>query len=123
MNIEPVHRVLRAIGAAHALIDAYAMAVRGYPRFTIDVDLLTADDCVLDPAAWAALEREGAAVGPRRGDADDPLGGVVHILLADGRTAIVLNDGDGTVTVIDLVSKSVTKTFKAGVRVETASYF
>jgi hypothetical protein len=79
-----VQRVLDALGAAHALIGAHAMAARGYPRFTVDLDLLTADDRVLDPATWTSLEREGAVVEPRRGDADDPLGGVVHILLADG---------------------------------------
>jgi DNA-binding beta-propeller fold protein YncE len=41
----------------------------------------------------------------------------------DGRTALVLNDGDGTVTVIDLESKSVRSTFKGGTGIETASYF
>lgn len=84
MRIEPVQRVLEALGAPYALIGAHAMAVRGYPRFTVDVDLLTADDRVLAPFTWTDLVREGARVDPRRGDADDPLGGVVHILLADG---------------------------------------
>jgi DNA-binding beta-propeller fold protein YncE len=41
----------------------------------------------------------------------------------DGQTALVLNDGDGTVTVIDLKSKTVRNTFKAGTGIETASYF
>ena len=41
----------------------------------------------------------------------------------DGQTALVLNDGDGTVTVIDLKSKTVTNTFKGGTGIETASYF
>jgi hypothetical protein len=36
MNVEPVLRVLQSIGAAHALIGAHAMAIRGYPRFTVD---------------------------------------------------------------------------------------
>jgi hypothetical protein len=84
MNVEPVVRVLHSIGAPHALIGAHAMAARGYPRFTIDVDLLTSDGRVLDPATWAGLERGGASIDIRRGDADDPLAGVVHILLADG---------------------------------------
>jgi hypothetical protein len=84
MNIEPVRRVLDAIGAPYALIGAHALAARGYPRFTVDVDLLTSDHRVLTRTVWAELEREGAAVNPRRGDADDPLGGVVHILLTDG---------------------------------------
>ena len=41
----------------------------------------------------------------------------------DGQTALVLNDGDGTVTVIDLKSKTVTNTFKGGTGIETASYY
>lgn len=60
------------------------MAARGYPRFTIDVDILTTDARVLDASAWEPLVAVGAAVNPRRGDTDDPLGGVVHVLLADG---------------------------------------
>lgn len=49
------------------------MAARGYPRFTVDIDLLTADARVLDPDTWADLVRDGAEVETRRGDADDPL--------------------------------------------------
>jgi DNA-binding beta-propeller fold protein YncE len=41
----------------------------------------------------------------------------------DGRTALVLNDGDGTVTVIDLQAKNVRSSFKAGTGIETASYY
>ena len=41
----------------------------------------------------------------------------------DGQTALVLNDGDGTVTVIDLKSKTVRSSFKAGTGIETASYY
>jgi hypothetical protein len=84
MSLEPVQRVLRSIDAPHALIGAHAMAARGYPRFTIDIDLLTSDARVLAPSLWTPLVESGAAVDPRKGDADDPLGGVVHILLADG---------------------------------------
>jgi hypothetical protein len=47
------------------------MAARGYPRFTIDVDLLTTDGRVLEPGVWAALAHEGATVEARRGDVDD----------------------------------------------------
>ena len=83
MNIDPVRRVLDALGTPWALIGGHAMAARGYPRFTVDVDLLTADPRVLAPELWAHLRAAGATVDPRRGDADDPLGGVVHILLAD----------------------------------------
>jgi hypothetical protein len=84
MTIEPVLRVLTSLGAPCALIGGHALAARGYPRFTVDVDLLTSDARVLDADPWAAVVRTGATVDPRRGDADDPLGGVVHVLLADG---------------------------------------
>jgi hypothetical protein len=84
MDTEPVRRVLDRLGVPYALIGAHAMAARGYPRSTSDVDFLTSDDRVLDRAVWAGLEQEGAVVDARRGDADDPLGGVVHVLLADG---------------------------------------
>ena len=60
------------------------MAARGYPRFTIDVDLLTSDTRVLAPSLWTPLVECGASVDARKGDADDPLAGVVHILLTDG---------------------------------------
>lgn len=41
----------------------------------------------------------------------------------DGRTALVLNDGDGSVTVVDVDTGKVTQTFQAGTGIETASYF
>lgn len=84
MSVEQVQRVLRSIDAPHALIGAHAMAARGYPRFTVDVDLLTSDTRVLAPSLWTPLVDAGASVDPRKGDAEDPLGGVVHILLPDG---------------------------------------
>ena len=41
----------------------------------------------------------------------------------DGRTALVANDGDGTVTVIDLDQMKVVSSFKAGTGIETAAYY
>lgn len=76
--------MLDALGAHYALIGAHAMAIRGYPRFTVDVDILTADSRVLQPDVWSGLRADGARVDPRRGDSDDPLAGVVHVLLPDG---------------------------------------
>lgn len=57
ISIEPVQRALDAIGARYALIGAHALAARGSPRFTVDIDLLTTSS--------------------------DPLAGVVDILLPD----------------------------------------
>ena len=84
MRIDPVRHVLDGLGVSYALIGAHAMAARGYPRLTVDVDLLTTDARVLEPSMWSDIERQGGTVDARRGDADDPLGGVVHVLLADG---------------------------------------
>lgn len=42
---------------------------------------------------------------------------------ADGKTALVANHGDGTVTVLDIASAAVTHTFKAGIGIETLTYF
>jgi hypothetical protein len=84
MKVGDVVAILRSAGVRYALIGAHAMAARGYARSTIDVDFLTTDNRVLDPSVWTDLERTGAYVECRRGDADDPLAGVVHIRLADG---------------------------------------
>jgi len=42
---------------------------------------------------------------------------------ADGKTALVSNHGDGTITVIDLAKNQVIQTFKAGTGIETLSYY
>jgi YVTN family beta-propeller protein len=41
----------------------------------------------------------------------------------DGKTLLVANHGDGTVTVIDLKASKVTDTFKAGTGIETLAYY
>jgi hypothetical protein len=83
MTLAPVLSVLDTLGIRYALIGAYAMAARGYPRFTADIDLLTTDRRVLEPGTWTDLVLAGDAVDPRRGDTDDPLAGVVHVQLTD----------------------------------------
>lgn len=42
---------------------------------------------------------------------------------ADGKTALVSNHGDGTITVIDLTTNQATRTFKAGTGIETLAYY
>jgi hypothetical protein len=59
-----------------ALIGAAAMAAHGVSRSTLDLDLLTIDLGVLQPAFWSTF---ATAVDLRRGDADDPLAGVVRV--------------------------------------------
>jgi YVTN family beta-propeller protein len=42
---------------------------------------------------------------------------------ADGRTALVSNHGDGTISVIDLITNQVIRTFTAGTGIETLAYY
>lgn len=83
--LEKVHRLLAAAAVPHALIGAAAMAAHGVARSTFDIDLLTTDARVLRDDFWASLREEGPSVEVRRGDADDPLRGVVRVELADDR--------------------------------------
>ena len=43
--------------------------------------------------------------------------------MLDGKTALVANHGEGTVSVLDLGSARITSTFKAGAGVETLTYY
>ena len=60
-------------------------------RSTYDTDLLTTDVCVLEPAPWAELAAEAKChVDVRRGDADDPLAGVVRVSRGSERDVDVI---------------------------------
>lgn len=74
-----VHGALERHGIAHAVIGAAAMAVHGVVRSTVDLDLLTVDPGCLEPDLWQELSLQGTRVDIRRGDADDPLVGVVRL--------------------------------------------
>lgn len=82
-SVEPVVRALERLGVSYALIGGHAVALRGHPRMTVDYDFLTTDRRVLQRDFWASLESASARVDARRGDSDDPLAGVVHIVLPD----------------------------------------
>lgn len=69
-------RHLEERGVPCALIGGAALAYHGVARATEDLDLLVADRRVLEPAFWEDLGAPGAPE-IRRGDAEDPLGGVV----------------------------------------------
>jgi hypothetical protein len=66
---------LRAAGVPFAVIGAAAMSTRGFPRQTLDFDFLTTDARVLSEEFWGSISR---AADVRRGDAGDPLLGVVR---------------------------------------------
>jgi hypothetical protein len=80
---------LAGAGIRAALIGGEALALRGASRATADSDLLTADERVLQSHLWKALERAGAKVEVRHGDADDPLKGVV-VFRAEGERPVDL---------------------------------
>ncbi len=89
-NVEPVVRTLETLGISYALIGGHAVALRGHPRMTLDYGLLTTDRRVLLPESWGAIQATGARVEARRGEADDPLAGVTHIVLSDGTEVDVI---------------------------------
>ena len=83
--LDRVGASLDAEGIPHALIGAAALAAAGVARSTFDIDLLTGDPRVLREEIWTRLRAAGVFVEIRRGDADDPLGGVVRLELAGER--------------------------------------
>jgi hypothetical protein len=76
MSVDTVVRLLEQAGIAYALVGATALAARGVSRSTMDIDLMTADHRVLSESFWDA---SGLEIDVRRGEWDDPLGGVVRI--------------------------------------------
>lgn len=84
MNARTIHDYLSERNVEHALIGGHALAARGHPRFTLDLDVLTTNGTVLQDDFWHDLRDRGASVDVRKGDFDDPLRGVIRITLADG---------------------------------------
>ena len=76
--LHQVAAVLRQLQIPHALIGASAMAAHGVARSSTDQDLLVLDPRCLDATLWADLQPAEVRVEIRRGDADDPLAGVVR---------------------------------------------
>lgn len=76
--LDTVSAFLERAGVPHALIGAAALAAAGVSRSTFDIDLLVLDRRCLEPSFWATLPDEALDVEVRRGDADDPLAGVVR---------------------------------------------
>ena len=82
--LDEVAERLDGAGIPFALIGAGALAVYGVIRSTFDHDLLTTSPDVLDAKFWRVL-RADAGMDARRGDADDPLAGVVRFTAAGDR--------------------------------------
>ena len=112
------------------VVGAAALAVHGVSRSTFDIDVLTIDPRVLETAFWEPL-RSSAAIDVRRGDAADPLAGVVRLtapLVRDvdvivGRSAWQREVLDGTrsvqidgarVPVVDVAGLTLMKLYAGG---------
>ena len=88
--LDRVCAALDAAGVRCALIGAAALAAAGVARSTYDIDLLATDPRSLGEDVWTAARAGGASVEIRRGDADDPLLGVVRISSAGERPVDVV---------------------------------
>lgn len=75
---------------AHAIVGAAALAAAGVVRSSLDLDLLTLDERVLDSRFWTELAAAAVDVDVRRGDSDDPLAGVVRATAAGERPVDVI---------------------------------
>jgi hypothetical protein len=74
----------------YALVGAAALAAHGVARSTFAIDFFTTEPGVLHRESWNGLSSEGPVrVSVRKGDADDPLAGIVR-LEADGERAVDL---------------------------------
>ena len=71
--------ILRRRGIPFAVIGAAALAAHGVSRATRDLDLLAVAPAALEPDTWRELRAIGVEVQIRRGDAEDPLAGVVRL--------------------------------------------
>lgn len=76
--LDRVTAVLGGAGVRYAVIGAAAMAAHGVARSTHDIDLLTLARACLDAGLWTPLADAGVDVSVTRGDAADPLAGVVR---------------------------------------------
>jgi hypothetical protein len=89
MNLELVARVASRL-QSYAVVGAYALAARGYVRQTADFDMMTTDPAALRRETWEDLSNGGIEVRVRKGDADDPLAGVVRIRSHDSSIDVVV---------------------------------
>lgn len=73
--IKDVVNILESAHIEYCLIGAVAVAVRGAPRSTQDIDLFTTEKRVFDAALW----KDVGEFEIHKGDFDDALGGVVRV--------------------------------------------
>ena len=89
---ERIRAILEGLGAPCAVIGAVALAVHGYARGTVDLDVGTATNPFTTLKELAEqLRREGFDAELVTPDADDPLGGVVNVRGPDFDLVQVVN--------------------------------
>ena len=76
--LDRVTAILDRADVPYAVIGAATMTAHGVARSTHDIDLLALAGSCLDRALWAPLADAGVSVSVTRGDAADPLAGVVR---------------------------------------------
>lgn len=79
MLLERVLTILDSADVLYALVGAVAVASRGVPRSTYDLDLFTTDKQVFREELWSNLRSTATPLDIRKGDFSDPLAGVVRI--------------------------------------------
>ncbi len=88
--LEAVVGKLGENGIPFAVIGAAGLAVQGLLRATLDVDLLTTEDRVLQRSLWEDLVEAEFEVEIRHGDISDPLVGVVSVWAQEDRPVDVI---------------------------------
>jgi hypothetical protein len=88
---EAVLAVLREREADAVVIGAMALAVHGYPRDTVDLDLAVAVDPGVLRQVADSLVATGCRADLRDPDPDDPLGGVLDVLAPGAALVQVVN--------------------------------
>ena len=75
----------------YAVIGAGALAAHGIARSTFDLDLFTTDAAALEPRTWADMAADSRIrLEIRRGDASDPLAGLIRLATTGERDVDVV---------------------------------
>lgn len=101
MTLLEVSEHLDRLSIPHAVIGALALSVHGVVRASDDIDILVTDARALDASTWGAMG-PATTVEVRRGDAQDPLAGLVRLTPQHGtRIDVVVGHGGWQTGVLD----------------------
>lgn len=121
MTLLEVSEHLDRLLIPHAVIGALALSVHGVVRASDDIDLIVTDARCLESTTWSGID-SATTVELRRGDAEDPLAGLVRLTPADGtRIDIVVGRGRWQEAILDRARR--TPLFGASIPVVTPGDF